>query len=115
MVVFASASRGLGCAVAMQQAMERRNRFAEQPLHVRIGVGAPLVRWARGRHPSGGAPGVVDGSLADVFASVPAVPWRCYGDPCSTTTTVVVLADPERAALIASDDVRTRRWTYADR
>jgi class 3 adenylate cyclase len=40
MVVFASASGGLGCAVAMQQAMERRNRFAEQPLHVRIGVGA---------------------------------------------------------------------------
>jgi class 3 adenylate cyclase len=47
MVVFASASGGVGCAVAMQQAMERRNRFAEQPLHVRIGVGAPLVRWAR--------------------------------------------------------------------
>jgi class 3 adenylate cyclase len=39
MVVFASSSAAVGCAVRMQQLMERRNRFADEKLHVRIGIG----------------------------------------------------------------------------
>ena len=38
MVVFASAAQALTCGVAMQQAMEARNRRAEEQLGVRIGV-----------------------------------------------------------------------------
>jgi class 3 adenylate cyclase len=40
MVAFPSASEAVNCAVAMQQAFERRYRDAEQALHIRIGVGA---------------------------------------------------------------------------
>ena len=40
MVAFPSASEAVKCAVAMQQAFERRYRDAEQGLHVRIGLGA---------------------------------------------------------------------------
>ena len=40
MVAFASSSAAVGCAVRMQQLMERRNRFADEKLHVRIGIGA---------------------------------------------------------------------------
>ncbi len=60
MVVFASASKALRCAVEMQQAVEGRNRRAEQQLGVRIGVslgeataedgdyfGEPVVESAR--------------------------------------------------------------------
>jgi class 3 adenylate cyclase/tetratricopeptide (TPR) repeat protein len=39
MVVFPSASAGVGCAVLTQQLFERRYRRTEQQLHVRIGVG----------------------------------------------------------------------------
>src|SRR6516225_11222982 len=38
MVVFPSATAAVACAVAMQQALERRNRAAREPLLVRIGV-----------------------------------------------------------------------------
>jgi class 3 adenylate cyclase/tetratricopeptide (TPR) repeat protein len=38
MTVFASAAQSLVCAVEMQQAIEARNRRAEEPLAVRIGV-----------------------------------------------------------------------------
>src|SRR5271167_1796662 len=60
MVVFASAAQALECAVAMQQALEARNRRAEERLGVRIGVslgdttveggdhfGEPVVEAAR--------------------------------------------------------------------
>jgi class 3 adenylate cyclase/tetratricopeptide (TPR) repeat protein len=40
MVAFPSASEAVTCAVAMQQAFERRYRDAEQALHIRIGLGA---------------------------------------------------------------------------
>jgi class 3 adenylate cyclase len=40
MVAFPSASEAVKCAVAMQQAFERRYRDAEQGLHIRIGLGA---------------------------------------------------------------------------
>lgn len=39
-VAFGSASAAVGCAVLMQQMFERRYRRAEQPLHIRIGIGA---------------------------------------------------------------------------
>src|SRR5271165_6204709 len=38
MVVFDSAAQSLACAVQMQQAVEARNRRAEEQLGVRIGV-----------------------------------------------------------------------------
>ncbi|MBV8950913.1 MAG: AAA family ATPase [Actinobacteria bacterium] len=38
MVTFTSPSRALACAVGMQQALERHNRRAPEPLHVRIGL-----------------------------------------------------------------------------
>ena len=38
MVVFGSAAQSLACAVEMQQAVEARNRRAEERLGVRIGV-----------------------------------------------------------------------------
>ena len=60
MVVFASASESLACAIKMQQAVQARNRRAEEPLGVRIGVslgeatvedgdyfGEPVVESAR--------------------------------------------------------------------
>ncbi len=60
MVVFSSASESLACAVAMQQAVEARNRRSEEQLGVRIGVslgetnvedgdyfGEPVVESAR--------------------------------------------------------------------
>jgi class 3 adenylate cyclase/tetratricopeptide (TPR) repeat protein len=60
MVVFASAARALTCGVAMQQAVQARNRRAHEPLQVRIGVslgdttveggdhfGEPVVEAAR--------------------------------------------------------------------
>jgi len=40
MVAFASSSAAVACAVRMQQLMERRNRFTDEPLHMRIGIGA---------------------------------------------------------------------------
>ncbi|HXW58884.1 MAG TPA: AAA family ATPase, partial [Solirubrobacteraceae bacterium] len=40
MVAFPSASEAIECAVAMQQAFERRYRDAEQAMHIRIGLGA---------------------------------------------------------------------------
>ena len=40
MVAFSSASAAVGCAVLMQQMIERRYRRAEQQLHLRIGLGA---------------------------------------------------------------------------
>src|SRR3954453_5621866 len=40
MVAFTSASAAIECAIPMHQVMERRNRGAGQPLHVRIGGGA---------------------------------------------------------------------------
>lgn len=40
MVAFSSASAAVGCAVRMQQLIERRNRFADEELHIRIGIGA---------------------------------------------------------------------------
>src|ERR1039457_1647791 len=59
-VVFQSASQALACAVEMQQAVEARNRRAEEQLGVRIGVslgeawaededyfGEPMVEAAR--------------------------------------------------------------------
>jgi class 3 adenylate cyclase/tetratricopeptide (TPR) repeat protein len=39
-VAFSSASAAVGCAVLMQQMLERRYRRAEQQLHLRIGLGA---------------------------------------------------------------------------
>ena len=60
MVVFDSAAQSLACAVAMQQALDARNRRAEERLGVRIGVslgdataedgdyfGEPVVESAR--------------------------------------------------------------------
>src|SRR5271167_1191066 len=60
MVVFDSAAQSLACAVQMQQAVEARNRGAEEQLDVRIGVsvgdataedgdyfGEPVVESAR--------------------------------------------------------------------
>lgn len=60
MVVFASCSAGVGCAVEMQQRIERRNREAEEQFAVRIGMamgdadsedgdyfGPPVVEAAR--------------------------------------------------------------------
>ncbi len=60
MVVFSSASESLACAVQMQQALEARNRRAEERLSIRIGVsfgeasredgdyfGEPVVESAR--------------------------------------------------------------------
>jgi DNA-binding NarL/FixJ family response regulator/class 3 adenylate cyclase len=38
MVVFPSATAALDCAVAIQQAIERHNRRAQQPLYVRVGM-----------------------------------------------------------------------------
>jgi class 3 adenylate cyclase len=38
MVVFRAAVNAVGCAVSMQQGMERRNRAADEPLAIRIGV-----------------------------------------------------------------------------
>ncbi len=40
MVSFASSSAAVRCAVRMQQLMERRNRSADERLHLRIGIGA---------------------------------------------------------------------------
>ncbi len=40
MVAFASSSGAVECGVRMQQLMERRNRAAEEPLHLRIGIAA---------------------------------------------------------------------------
>ena len=40
MVVLSSASAAVGCAVLMQQMLERRYRRAEQRMHIRIGLGA---------------------------------------------------------------------------
>jgi class 3 adenylate cyclase len=40
MVAFRSVSAGVRCAVTMQQLSERRSRHAEQPVHIRIGLGA---------------------------------------------------------------------------
>ena len=39
-VAFLSASAAVQCAVAMQQLLERSNRHSDQPLHIRIGLGA---------------------------------------------------------------------------
>jgi class 3 adenylate cyclase/tetratricopeptide (TPR) repeat protein len=60
MVVFASAAQALTCGVEMQQALQARNRRADEPLEVRIGVslgdttveegdhfGEPVVQAAR--------------------------------------------------------------------
>lgn len=60
MVVFASPSRALACAVAMQQAVDRHNRRAPEPLRIRVGLsvgeaveedgdyfGEPVVEAAR--------------------------------------------------------------------
>ena len=60
MVVFDGAAQSLACAVQMQQAVEARNRRAEEQLHLRIGVslgdtmaedgdyfGEPVVESAR--------------------------------------------------------------------
>jgi len=60
MVVFTSPSRAVACAVGMQQALERHNRRADEPLLVRIGIatgeateedgdyfGEPVVEAAR--------------------------------------------------------------------
>jgi class 3 adenylate cyclase/tetratricopeptide (TPR) repeat protein len=60
MVVFASAAQALACAAQMQQALQARNRRADEPLEVRIGVslgdttveegdhfGEPVVQAAR--------------------------------------------------------------------
>ncbi|HXO09811.1 MAG TPA: BTAD domain-containing putative transcriptional regulator, partial [Solirubrobacteraceae bacterium] len=44
MVSFGTATAAVECAVAMQQMFERRNRFAEYPLHLRIGIGAGEAR-----------------------------------------------------------------------
>jgi adenylate cyclase len=38
MVVFPAASSALGCAVAMQQAVQRDNAGAERPLGIRVGL-----------------------------------------------------------------------------
>src|SRR5207302_436643 len=43
MVVFASPSRAVTCAVAMQQAIDRHNRRTPLPLAVRIGIGTGEV------------------------------------------------------------------------
>lgn len=40
MVVFAAVSDAVACAVAMQQAVSRRNRRAEETLEMRVGVAA---------------------------------------------------------------------------
>ena len=40
MVAFASSSGAARCAVRMQQLMEARNRYSDEQLHLRIGVGA---------------------------------------------------------------------------
>ena len=40
MVAFASSSSAVACAVRMQQLMERRNRFTDEQLNLRIGIGA---------------------------------------------------------------------------
>jgi AAA ATPase domain len=40
MLAFPSASEAVKCAVAIQQAFERRYRDAEQALHIRVGLGA---------------------------------------------------------------------------
>jgi class 3 adenylate cyclase/tetratricopeptide (TPR) repeat protein len=60
MVIFAAASDAVGCAVAMQQSLERHNRRATEALHLRIGIsvgeatceesdyfGTPVVEAAR--------------------------------------------------------------------
>lgn len=60
MLVFASVSQAVACAVAMQQALEARNRAAKEPFAVRVGVslgeattqdgdyfGEPVVEAAR--------------------------------------------------------------------
>src|SRR3954467_13575272 len=40
MVVFQSSSSAVGCAVAMQQRLDRRNRRADEQLMVRVGISA---------------------------------------------------------------------------
>jgi tetratricopeptide (TPR) repeat protein len=50
MVVFASAARALTCGVAMQQALEARNRRAEEQLEVRIGVSLGDTTVEEGDH-----------------------------------------------------------------
>jgi class 3 adenylate cyclase len=40
MVAFPSSSAAVACAVRMQQLMEQRNRFTDEHLHMRIGIGA---------------------------------------------------------------------------
>jgi class 3 adenylate cyclase/tetratricopeptide (TPR) repeat protein len=39
MVAFQSASAAVECAISMQQLLDRRNRGADQQLHVRVGIG----------------------------------------------------------------------------
>ena len=79
MVVFASASAALACAVAMQQGVERDNRDREHPVGLRVGLsggevtredddyfGDPVVeaarpvRHVRGRTSPGDGVGAID-------------------------------------------------------
>jgi class 3 adenylate cyclase len=48
MAVFAGAASAVGCAVAIQQRVERRNRGACEPLLIRVGVGVGDVTRDRG-------------------------------------------------------------------
>lgn len=73
MVAFSSASAAVGCAVLMQQMIERRYRRAEQQLHLRIGLGAGESTVKDGDYfgmPSIEAARLCDQALSDgIFAS----------------------------------------------
>lgn len=63
LVAFSSASGAVGCAVLTQQLFERRYRGAEQPLHVRIGLGTGELTLRDGDY--FGAPAIEAARLCD--------------------------------------------------
>ena len=118
MVAFGSASAAVGCAVLTQQLFERRYRGAEQPLHIRIGLGTgesliqggdyygmPAIEATRlcGRAPTGGIlvtpatrmlAGRVDGAR---FRSFGELKLKGIPEPMEAFEVLWEPLDPERA------------------
>jgi class 3 adenylate cyclase len=119
LVMFASASAGVKCAVLTQQLFERRYRGAEQQLHVRIGLGTgesmvvdgdyfgmPAVEASRlcDKAPADGIlvspvtrmlAGRVEGAQ---FESFGALELKGISEPMEASLVVWEPLDPERAA-----------------
>lgn len=109
MVAFASSSAAIACAVRMQQLVERRNRFADEKFHVRIGIGAgeatvedgdyfgmPTIEAARlcQRAPS-------DGILVSAMARMMAGPRE--GPSCQSVGMLELKGIPEPVEAFAAD------------